>query len=105
MIGKILKADIKRRKDSYCMSAGTKVWLTFPKEYHGAIVRITDGKESISTRTPNMKKYFGTRLPSLKTLEKYVYDGICKSVLGNNVEPDGWDSQGSPSWLLAMGLI
>jgi hypothetical protein len=43
--------------------------------------------------------------PSLRTLEKASMDGICPSVGGEKVEPDGWDSKGSPSWLLALGMI
>ena len=43
--------------------------------------------------------------PSVEELEEAVSDGACDSVLGNRVEPDGWDSDGSPSWLLALGLI
>ncbi len=28
-----------------------------------------------------------------------------KSVFGAQVEPDGWDAKGAPSWLLAIGVI
>jgi hypothetical protein len=45
------------------------------------------------------------RAPSLKKLEEWTFDSICESVGGENVEPDGWDSNGSPSWLLAIGMI
>lgn len=45
------------------------------------------------------------KAPSMGKLEKMSDDGICCSIAGNNVEPDGWDSEGSPSWLLALGLI
>jgi hypothetical protein len=31
--------------------------------------------------------------------------GTAYSVLGETVEPDGIDPEGSPSWLLALGLI
>lgn len=43
--------------------------------------------------------------PSLRTLEKWSSDGIAKSVTGHRVEPDGYGPDGSPSWLLALGLI
>lgn len=43
--------------------------------------------------------------PSLNKLEKASDDGICPSVGGKRVEPDGWDENGSPSWLLALGMI
>lgn len=43
--------------------------------------------------------------PRIARLEKDSNDGVCESVFGDRVEPDGWDSEGSPSWLLALGLI
>ena len=43
--------------------------------------------------------------PCRDELEEAVSDGLCASVLGNSVEPDGWDSDGSPSWPLALGMI
>lgn len=43
--------------------------------------------------------------PTLEELEGAVSDGVCESVGGDSVEPDGWDSEGSPSWLLALGMI
>lgn len=43
--------------------------------------------------------------PSMEELEESVSDGVCDSVLGEPVEPDGWDCHGSPSWLLALGMI
>jgi hypothetical protein len=45
------------------------------------------------------------RGPSLAELEESVFDSVCPSVAGEQVEPDGWDCHGSPSWLLALGLI
>ena len=43
--------------------------------------------------------------PSVRSLEKWSDDGICDSVFGARVEPDGYGPQGEPSWLLAIGLI
>ena len=43
--------------------------------------------------------------PSMEELEEYASDSVCQSILGNNVEPDGYDEHGSPSWLLALQLI
>ena len=47
----------------------------------------------------------GIRVPGTKTIERYAWDSVVKSVFGHNVEPDGWDHEGSPSWLLVLGLI
>jgi hypothetical protein len=66
-------------------------------------VRLTteDGR-SIITRN---FKGAGIRVPGVKTLERYAWDSVVESVFGNNVEPDGWDHEGSPSWLLVFGII
>ena len=41
----------------------------------------------------------------MKTLEKYSLDSVAKSVTGKRCEPDGYAEDGSPSWLLALGMI
>jgi hypothetical protein len=43
--------------------------------------------------------------PSLKTLEKWSFDGVAKATDGCKVEPDGSCPHGHKSWLLVMGLI
>jgi hypothetical protein len=43
--------------------------------------------------------------PSLNSLERWSNDGVCKSIGGKRVEPDGTDENGAPSWLLALGMI
>lgn len=45
------------------------------------------------------------KMPSMKSLEKWSDEGICKSVSGHRVEPDGYGPDGSPSWLLALGMV
>lgn len=44
-------------------------------------------------------------VPDIETLEAWSHDGVCETVLGNCVEPDGHDEHGAPSWLLALGMI
>ena len=43
--------------------------------------------------------------PDQEELEEMANDGICVSVAGHQVEPDGWDYENTPSWLLALGMI
>jgi hypothetical protein len=50
-------------------------------------------------------KVLGKKCPSMKTLEKYSNDSICKSIGGKTVEPDGYDQDGYPSWLLVLNII
>ena len=54
-----------------------------------------------------------TRLPKLfedfhpiteSELEEAVFDCYCPSITGQDVEPDGHDEHGFPSWLLALGI-
>ena len=45
------------------------------------------------------------RKPSIKTLEKWDYDGGCKSIDGCWVEPDGVCSHGYNSWLIELNYI
>lgn len=47
----------------------------------------------------------GKKPPGMGTMAKWVDEGVARSVLGRRVEPDGRDEHGSPSWLLALGLI
>lgn len=44
-------------------------------------------------------------VPTEEELSALVTDSVCPSVLGHEVESDGWDEEGSPSWLLALGLM
>lgn len=46
-----------------------------------------------------------TKAPGLRTLERYSYDGIAKTATGLKTEPDGYGSDGSPSWMLVVGII
>ena len=43
--------------------------------------------------------------PSMISLERWSDDGVCKTPTGKRVEPDGYGPDGSPSWLLAFGMI
>jgi len=43
--------------------------------------------------------------PSEATLEKWNDDGGCKTPTGKWTECDGYGSDGSPSWLIALGMI
>jgi hypothetical protein len=61
---------------------------------------VTDGNDEYQVRVTS-----AFHEPSLEEMEEYVADGICPSIAGDSVEPDGWDSHRTPSWLLALKLI
>jgi hypothetical protein len=40
-----------------------------------------------------------------ESLAEAMEDGTCETPNGNEVEPDGVDPEGAPSWLMIYGLI
>ena len=46
-----------------------------------------------------------TKMPSVRTLKRWDDEGYCKTITGQKTEPDGFGDDGSPSWLLVMGMI
>jgi len=45
------------------------------------------------------------KAPSQASLERWNDEGYCKAINGSKTEPDGYGSDGSPSWLLALQMI
>ena len=45
------------------------------------------------------------KVPSIKTLERWTFDGIAKATDGCKVEPDGTCPHGKSSWLIVLGFI
>jgi hypothetical protein len=45
------------------------------------------------------------KMPSMKKIESWVEDSVCRSVTGGVCEPDGYTHDGAPSWLLVLGMI
>lgn len=43
--------------------------------------------------------------PSIKTMEKWVCDGIARATDGCKIEPDGVCQHGHKSWLLVLGYM
>jgi hypothetical protein len=86
-------------KDGTEIPAGTEVrWMR-------EIAILTVGKREVKIPAATAAKAMGIAFPTIEQLEYWVSDGSCESILGENVEPDGIDEHGSPSWLLAFGLI
>jgi len=58
-----------------------------------------------NVRSSQLYKWFDEFISfGMDDLEEAVCDCVCPSLTGDNVEPDGWDSNGMPSILLAAGL-
>ncbi len=86
--------------------AGTALTVYFSGVNHSRIYFDYNG----SLRVISCQRAFGNitgvnKCPSLSTLNKWTMDGIAKTVTGQRTEPDGTGSDGSPSWLLAIGVI
>jgi hypothetical protein len=99
-----------RTKGGIELKQGTLVSLTFECDDNGHkrvdIIRaVSESGEAVNVPIRHWEMAFGIKRPSLKTLTKYTEEGISRSVFGKRVEPDGFDDEGSPSWLLAEGLI
>ena len=56
-------------------------------------------------QTNTVNKVKTTKQPSIKTMEKWVFNGIAKATDGCKVEPDGKCPHGKESWLLVLGMI
>lgn len=52
-----------------------------------------------------MQNFSGIDVPTIEELYEMTTDGYCTSIMGEDTEPDGHDSDGWPSWMLAYGFI
>jgi hypothetical protein len=90
-------------KDGTAHKVGSRACIRF--EGTQAVLNFGTGEFKIKAK--HLPTYFADNffMPTDEQLEEWVYDGVCESVRGETVEPDGFDSEGSPSWLVALGLI
>jgi hypothetical protein len=96
-------------KNGLVIPVGTNVNVIFKDG--GTVCELAGGSAggipvTMKLRCSSLPRYFTKfKAPSLKTMEKWSNDGVAKSMLGQVVEPDGYDSEGSPSWMLVAGII
>jgi hypothetical protein len=94
-------------KDGTVIEAGEKGTLRFNEQTPRQAVVDFDVRPNTKLGCRLLGDYFGRpfmKEPSMSALED-MSDGIAKSVTGKKVEPDGYGPDGSPSWLLALGMI
>ena len=99
-----MKVTLKRNmklKSGREYAGGTKFTLNFDPSG----MELVDDLENKIRFGGRLDSYFGIKIPSMKTLEKWSEEGYAKSVGGKTVEPDGWDSEGTPSWMILLGMI
>ena len=103
------KRELKFSKDpetACVIPEGTEINLYFSEarpwrayfDYNGSL-RATDLRYSHKSYTKLRKP------PGQKALENMAMDGVAKTVTGFRTEPDGIGEDGSPSWLLVIGVI
>lgn len=94
-------------KPPVTIKAGTKIEVHFSQVCTPHRLFIKHGDRLLRIRLAGAHKSVTgiNKMPGLKTLEKYSYDGVAKTVTGHRTEPDGYGPDGSPSWLLVAGLI
>jgi len=96
-------------KSGLVIPVGTNLIVTFIAGQ--TVANLTGGSAggvpvSLKLRCSSLPRYFSRfKEPSLKTLERWSFDCVAKSMLGKRVEPDGHDDEGSPSWMLVVGVI
>jgi hypothetical protein len=108
--GKIINSEIKEEvklKSGESIPKGEKVQISFISDGMGIEIFSPSLKRKIKMYSKSAHKYFTkfSKPPSMKTMEEWMYDDVAKTVTGHRTEPDGHGPDGSPSWLLVLGLI
>ncbi len=105
-----LRRELSYQKHEFpcVVPVGTYVTLYFSEKVPSRVY-FDFGGHLRATRVVNASKTFSggfTKEPSSKSMQKWEWEGgFCKTVTGHKTEPDGFGPDGSPSWMLALGLI
>jgi len=97
-----------RFKDGSIWEGGKEVNVTVDKRTPHIALLTPDNDEELPKRihSKNLYMWFDEFIEITEDLlQQATFDGICPSLLGDDVEPDGWDSEGFPSALMAYGII
>jgi hypothetical protein len=102
----INKSEIKL-KNGDCLKSGRLFNMWWEEVDGHARPRVIDSLTGTEYKisSPAAIRMLGRKSPSEATLKKWDREGFSKSVIGEIVDPDGYDQYGSPSWLLVYGLI
>jgi hypothetical protein len=97
-------------KNGTQVPVGTELVIFFNETRPSRVVFEYNGK-TLATRVDRLFETFKgsgvkfSKPPGIKSLERMSNDGIVSTVTGRKVEPDGYGDDGSPSWMLVMGII
>lgn len=93
-------------KDGSIIEQGTNVLVKFINDYMLEL-HVTNKDKKIIMKTI-IAQYVLTKFrkePSTEKLFNWGNTGIAQSVTGKKCEPDGYGNDGSPSWMLVLGVI
>jgi hypothetical protein len=86
--------------------AGTNLTIHFSEANPSRIYFEYAGSLRAARLVNAHQNYTGfSKQPSVNQLSKWDLDGVCKTPTGHRTEPDGYGPDGSPSWLLVLGVI
>jgi hypothetical protein len=98
-----LKKEIKK-KSGEVIPAGTSLHVYVERE-NPMVAWAENASFKVRLPSASLQKYFDEFDEfGMDELEEAMFDGICPSLTGESIEPDGWDSEGFPSILIASGL-
>lgn len=98
------KKDFTTSKSGTVIKEGSVAFVTFLGD--GLVARVQSEEATVKVYSCNLHKALTgfEPMPDDDQLERWSFDGMCETVTGHTVEPDGRGPDGSPSWLLALGL-
>ena len=98
-----------RLKDGRLFKPGTsfKIIPSPDRPDYGVLCFPSKGGSSFRLPYHRLPLYFKNdiHLITQQEIESALMHSFCPSITGEDVEPDGHDSHGFPSWLLALGMI
>jgi len=111
--GQKIRSSIKndlQLKSGDVIPQGTNIEFVFvekDRQYRIKIIKTDNAqvKVPILLKAYNQNIKAINKIPSENTLGKYVMDGNTKTVTGKITDPDSTATDGSPSWLLVLGMI
>lgn len=95
-------------KDGSVWEKGTRVNISVnPDRPTVAVLYNLNTEAEKRVRSIRLYRWFANDFISIDEhdIEECIMDDVCPTLTGDMVEPDGWDSNGFPSLLLAMSLI
>jgi hypothetical protein len=104
---KTIVAKTIKFKDKTYWEPGTEVLITVHRDNPNCAVltRVSD-TQTKRINSLHLCDYFSEfEKFTPEDVEAAICDSVCTSLTGETVEPDGWDSEGFPSLLLACGLM